>query len=58
MCGIGDPLQYSVFRCELSPMELQLFKEAVWPEMNFAEDRMMIVNLGPIEGRGDQCIEC
>lgn len=27
MCGFGDPLQYSVFRCELSAVEKQLLRE-------------------------------
>jgi len=57
MCGYGDPLQYSVFRCELTDEELQTLKDLLWPEMNLVEDRVMIVDLGPTEGRGDQCIE-
>ena len=57
MCGHGDPLQYSVFRCELTEMELQHLKDLLWPELNLAEDRVMIVDLGPIKGRGDDCIE-
>jgi len=57
MCGHGDPLQYSVFRCELSEMELQQLKETLWPILNFAEDRVMLVDLGPVKGRGDECIE-
>ena len=57
MCGHGDPLQYSVFRCELSDVELQQLKETLWPVLNLAEDRIMIVDLGPTEGRGDECIE-
>ncbi len=57
MCGAGDALQYSVFRCELSETELQKLKDQVWPLLNLAEDRVMIVDLGPIEGRGDECIE-
>ncbi|MFV0446576.1 MAG: CRISPR-associated endonuclease Cas2 [Planctomycetaceae bacterium] len=57
MCGHGDPLQYSVFRCELSDLELQKLKEQLWPVLNLAEDRVMIVDLGPIDGRGDDCIE-
>lgn len=57
MCGHGDPMQYSVFRCELTDMELQRLKDLLWPVLNLAEDRVMIVDLGPIEGRGDQCIE-
>lgn len=57
MCGHGDSLQYSVFRCELTDMELQSLKDQLWPLLNLKEDRVMIVDLGPIEGRGDQCIE-
>lgn len=57
MCGHGDPLQYSVFRCELSDVELQNLKATLWPLLNLAEDRVMIVNLGPVDGRGDDCIE-
>ena len=29
MCGFGVPVQYSVFRCELSPTERQRMKEAL-----------------------------
>lgn len=57
MCGRGDSMQYSVFRCELTAMELQELKEQLWPTLNLREDRVMIVDLGPIAGRGDQCIE-
>lgn len=57
MCGSGDPLQYSVFRCELTNLELQKLKDTLWPVLNLGEDRVMIVDLGPIEGRGDNCID-
>jgi CRISPR-associated protein Cas2 len=57
MCGHGDPLQYSVFRCELSDVELQKLKDTLWPILNLSEDRVMIVDLGPIDGRGDDCVE-
>lgn len=57
MCGHGDALQYSVFRCELTDMELQHLKNLIWPVLNLDEDRVMIVDLGPIDGRGDECIE-
>jgi CRISPR-associated protein Cas2 len=57
MCGHGDRVQYSVFRCELSAMELQRLKSQVWPILNLEEDRIMIVDLGPAGGRGDECIE-
>lgn len=57
MCGHGDPLQFSVFRCELSAIELQRLKDTLWPILNLEQDRVMIVNLGPTGGRGDDCIE-
>jgi len=57
MCGFGDPLQYSVFRCELSPTEKQSMKEALWSILNWAHDRVMLVDLGPAGARGDLCVE-
>jgi len=57
MCGAGDPLQYSVFRCELTAVELHHVQKALWDELNLAEDRVMVVDLGPVDGRGDSCIE-
>jgi len=54
MSGFGDPLQYSVFRCELSPTEKQLLKEALWAVLNLQEDRVMLVNLGPVSTRYDR----
>ena len=47
----GDPLHYSVFRCDLSPMENVSLTSALTDVINHSEDRIMIVNLGPSEGR-------
>jgi CRISPR-associated protein Cas2 len=57
MCGFGDSLQYSVFRCELSPTEKQQLKETLWEILNWAEDRVMLLDLGPAGARGDHCVE-
>ena len=57
MCGFGDPVQYSVFRCELSPTEKQLMKQALWSILNWDHDRVMLVDLGPAGTRGDDCFE-
>ena len=57
MLGFGDPVQYSVFRCELSPTERQLMKEALWSILNWDHDRVMLVDLGPSGARGNACIE-
>lgn len=51
MRGYGDPLQYSVFRCILSPSERVLLLEALTPIINHREDQVMFINLGPADGR-------
>jgi len=57
MCGYGDWLQYSVFRCDLSDVELTLMKEAIGAIINHAEDRLMLVDIGPLEGRATGAFE-
>jgi CRISPR-associated protein Cas2 len=53
----GDPLQYSVFVCDLTRAELLNLKADLLLEMNVREDSVGIFNLGPPSGRGLQCIE-
>jgi CRISPR-associated protein Cas2 len=55
--GFGTSLQYSVFRCELSPLQLHALKEKLWNILNLDEDRVMVVDLGPTGARGDTCVE-
>jgi CRISPR-associated protein Cas2 len=57
MCGFGTPLQYSVFRCELSATERQQMKEDLWEILKWEQDRVMVVDLGPCGARGDGCVE-
>jgi CRISPR-associated protein Cas2 len=57
LCGFGTALQYSVFRCELSALQLHALKEGLWEILNLMEDRVMVVNLGPAGARGDDCVE-
>jgi CRISPR-associated protein Cas2 len=57
MRGFGDPLQYSVFRCDLSPSERILLLEALTPLIHHREDQVMLINLGPADGRGVESIE-
>ena len=57
MNGFGDPLQYSVFSCDLSDVEQTLMKEALGTIINHAEDRVMIVDIGPVDGRGGVAFE-
>ena len=57
MRGYGDPLQYSVFRCILSPSERVLLIEALTPIINHREDQVLFINLGPADGRAHVSIE-
>jgi len=50
MLGYGDPLQYSVFLCELSPAEQVLMEEALLSVVRVDEDSLAIVDLGPARG--------
>ena len=56
-CGFGTSLQYSVFRCELNPLQLHSLKEQLWNILNLNEDRVMVIDLGPAGARGDDCVE-
>lgn len=49
--GYGDPLQYSVFVCDLSPMERLLMEEALRRVCSLPDDFVHIVDLGPARGR-------
>ncbi len=49
MLGAGEPLQYSVFRCELTNSERILLLEKLLPAIHHIEDRIMFVDLGPVE---------
>ena len=48
----GDALQYSVFLCDLSHKELVIMKTALTELINHHEDRVVIIDIGPADGRG------
>ena len=50
--GFGDALQYSVFLCDLSRKELVIMKTALTEIINHHEDRVLIIDIGPADGRG------
>ena len=52
MNGFGEPLQYSVFACDLSRKERVLLEEALTEIINLNEDRVLIIDTGPCDGRG------
>lgn len=51
MLGYGDPLQYSVFVCDLSRPEYLLMEEALRRVVKLPEDWVHIIDLGPVRGR-------
>lgn len=53
----GDPLQYSVFVCDLTKVELITMREELIDLMNLDEDSVSFFDLGAPHGRGLQCIE-
>ncbi|MEW6744992.1 MAG: CRISPR-associated endonuclease Cas2 [Planctomycetota bacterium] len=57
MCGYGDPVQYSVFLCDLSLKEKYLLLDQLGSLIHHQQDRVMIVNTGPAEGRGSEAVE-
>lgn len=53
----GYPLQYSVFVCDLTQVELIALKAALSDEMKPASDSVGLFDLGPPRGRGIDCVE-
>lgn len=56
MNGFGDALQYSVFACDLSSKERVIMEEALTEIIDLKEDRVIIIDVGPVEGRGGDVV--
>ena len=56
MRKFGDHLQYSIFECQLTAMDLVRCRAELAKAINQKEDQVLFVNLGPAEGRGDRVI--
>ena len=46
MHNYGDPVQYSIFACDLNKMELITLKEDLNEILNLNEDRVIMINSG------------
>lgn len=53
----GDPLQYSVFICDLTPVERVSLVAGLLEEMKQAVDSVVLIDLGESDGRGGECFE-
>jgi CRISPR-associated protein Cas2 len=58
MKGFGTWLQLSVFSCDLTEMTLVTMKAELTRVMHHTEDAVLIVDVGPSEGRGMTSFEC
>jgi len=56
MRGYGDHLQYSVFECQLTRMDMAKLRGDLGTVVHRDKDQVLFVNLGPAEGRGDRVI--
>jgi len=57
MKGFGEPIHYSVFRCNLTDKGKVELMVALTEIIKHDEDRIMIVDLGPLDGRIEDRIE-
>ena len=57
MKGFGDPVHYSVFRCNLTEKGKVELMAALTEIVKHDQDRIMIVDLGPLEGRVEDRID-
>jgi CRISPR-associated protein Cas2 len=53
----GYPLQYSVFVCDLTKVELLSMKGDLLDEVRLTEDSIGIFDPGKPDGRGIECVE-
>jgi len=57
MKGFGEAIHYSVFRCDLTGKGRVEMVAALTDLIKHDQDRIMILDLGPTDGRADQRIE-
>ncbi len=57
MKGYGEHLQFSVFRCDLTKMSLARMKAELNEIIHAQEDQVLIIDVGPTEGRGEEVFE-
>jgi CRISPR-associated protein Cas2 len=53
----GEPLQYSVYVCDLTRQELVCLRARLREELNLVEDSVSIFDLGPTSGRAATRVE-
>lgn len=54
--GFGDPVQLSVFRCDVTPQEMVELRRRLSAEIDARADQILFADLGPASGRGPKSI--
>lgn len=54
--NFGDHLQFSIFECDLNPMEKVRMETSLKELIEPTRDQVLFVSLGPSEGRGNRVI--
>jgi CRISPR-associated protein Cas2 len=57
MRGRGEHIQYSVFRCELSPTARAQLILGLADLLDHDADQVLLIDAGPVDGRGADCVE-
>lgn len=52
----GDHLQYSVFECRLTPVDLARCQHELSEIIHHGRDQVLFIDLGPAGGRGERVI--
>lgn len=55
--GYGEALQYSLFRCVLTPPQRSRLRNDVWPLVDHSTDRILLIDLGCDDGRAASALE-
>lgn len=56
MRDFGDHLQYSIFECQFTPIDLAKCRHVLAELIKHNEDQVLFVDLGPSAGRGERVI--
>lgn len=56
MRDFGDHLQYSIFECQFTAIDLARCRHALSDIIKHNEDQVLFIDLGPTAGRGERVI--
>lgn len=57
MNGYGEHIQLSVFQCELTKADKWRMMGKLNKLIHHDDDQILIINIGPVRGRAEDCIE-